>query len=39
MPIATSTIGKGQIGAEAFGRIVRHPVLKNIPFICETPRG
>jgi deoxyribonuclease-4 len=30
-------IGKGQIGAEAFGRIVRHPVLKNMPFICETP--
>src|SRR5208337_2169226 len=30
-------IGKGQIGAEAFKRIVRHPKLKNIPFICETP--
>jgi deoxyribonuclease-4 len=30
-------ISKGQIGAEAFGRIVRHPKLKNIPFICETP--
>jgi deoxyribonuclease-4 len=30
-------IGKGQIGAEAFMRIVRHPKLKNIPFICETP--
>jgi deoxyribonuclease-4 len=30
-------IGKGQIGAEAFGRIVRHPKLKNLPFICETP--
>jgi len=30
-------IGKGQIGAEAFARIVRHPRLKNIPFICETP--
>jgi len=30
-------IGKGQIGAEAFARIVRHPKLKNIPFICETP--
>jgi deoxyribonuclease-4 len=30
-------IGKGQMGAEAFGRIVRHPVLKSIPFICETP--
>ena len=30
-------IGKGQIGAEAFGRIVRHAKLRGIPFICETP--
>jgi len=30
-------IGKGQIGAAAFKRIVRHPKLKSIPFICETP--
>jgi len=30
-------IGKGQIGAEAFGRIIRHPKLCDIPFICETP--
>jgi len=30
-------IGKGEIGAEAFRRIVRHPKLKRIPFICETP--
>ncbi len=30
-------IGKGFIGREAFGRIVRHPKLKQIPFICETP--
>ena len=30
-------IGEGQIGAEAFKRIVRHPKLKDIPFICETP--
>ena len=30
-------IGKGQIGAEGFGRIVRHPKLRSIPFICETP--
>ncbi len=30
-------IGKGQIGAEGFRRIVRHPKLKAIPFICETP--
>jgi deoxyribonuclease IV len=30
-------IGKGQIGAAAFIRIVRHPKLHGIPFICETP--
>ena len=30
-------IGIGHIGKEAFGRIVRHPKLKRIPFICETP--
>jgi len=30
-------IGRGQIGREAFGRIVRHPKLRRVPFICETP--
>jgi deoxyribonuclease IV len=30
-------IGRGQIGAPAFARIVRHPRLKKIPFILETP--
>ncbi len=30
-------IGKGYIGAEAFRRIVQHPKLRAIPFICETP--
>jgi deoxyribonuclease-4 len=30
-------IGRGRIGREAFGRIVRHPKLRGIPFICETP--
>jgi deoxyribonuclease-4 len=30
-------IGKGQIGAEAFRRIVHHAKLRAIPFICETP--
>ena len=30
-------IGKGQIGKEGFRRIVCHPKLKLIPFICETP--
>ncbi len=30
-------IGEGTIGLEAFGRIVRHPVLQGLPFILETP--
>ncbi len=30
-------IGKGKIGLEGFRRIVRHPKLRDIPFICETP--
>jgi deoxyribonuclease-4 len=30
-------IGKGQIGKEGFRRIVCHPLLSCIPFICETP--
>jgi deoxyribonuclease-4 len=30
-------IGRGQIGKEAFRRIVRHPKLQDVPFICETP--
>jgi len=30
-------IGKGAIGAEGFRGIVRHPKLRAIPFICETP--
>ena len=30
-------IGKGWIGLEGFRRIVRHPKLRAIPFICETP--
>jgi deoxyribonuclease IV len=30
-------IGKGQIGADGFRRILHHPKLKQIPFICETP--
>ena len=30
-------IGKGKIGGRAFGRIVRHPGFREIPFICETP--
>lgn len=30
-------IGHGEIGEEAFGRIVNHPKLKNLPGIVETP--
>ena len=32
-------IGEGQIGLEAFRRIVNHPALRGKPFILETPRG
>lgn len=31
------TIGAGFIGIEAFGRIVSHPALRDLPFILETP--
>lgn len=30
-------IGHGHIGLEAFGRIVRHPLLRDLPFYLETP--
>ncbi len=30
-------IGDGFIGIEAFARIVRHPQLRDLPFILETP--
>ena len=30
-------IGKGEIGLEAFRRIVTHPALQQVPFILETP--
>lgn len=30
-------IGEGQIGLEAFGRIVRHPALAKLPMCLETP--
>jgi deoxyribonuclease IV len=30
-------IGKGLIGISGFRRIVRHPKLRAVPFICETP--
>jgi deoxyribonuclease-4 len=31
------SIGEGQIGLEAFRRIVNHPALRGKPFILETP--
>lgn len=30
-------ISDGHIGKEAFGRLVNHPKLKHVDFICETP--
>ena len=30
-------IGQGTLGQEAFARIVRHPRLRDLPFILETP--
>lgn len=30
-------IGEGRIGLEALTAVINHPVLKNLPFILETP--
>ncbi len=30
-------IGEGDLGAEALGRVVRHPALAGLPFVLETP--
>ena len=30
-------IGEGCLGAEALGRVVRHPALQRLPFVLETP--
>lgn len=30
-------IGGGCLGAEALGRVVRHPALQGLPFVLETP--
>ena len=30
-------IGKGKIGLDAFGRIVNHALLRDLPFFLETP--
>ena len=34
-----ANLGEGQIGLEAFGRIINHPALRNLPFVLETPGG
>ena len=30
-------IGEGYLGEAAFGRIINHPALRELPFILETP--
>ena len=30
-------IGEGHLGIEAITRIINHPVLRDLPFILETP--
>ena len=30
-------IGEGMIGVDAFGRIINHPLLRNMTFLLETP--
>ena len=30
-------IGEGDLGEAAFGRIINHPALRDLPFILETP--
>lgn len=30
-------LGEGSIGLEAFGRIINHPALRDLPFYLETP--
>lgn len=31
-------IGEGYLGEAAFGRIINHPALRDLPFILETPK-
>lgn len=33
-----ANIGQGQIGKNGFSRIINHPMLRNVPFILETPK-
>ena len=30
-------IGQGTLGLETFRKVINHPVLKDLPFILETP--
>ena len=30
-------IGEGQLGKDAFRRLICHPAVKNLPFVLETP--
>ncbi len=30
-------IGEGQIGLEALSAVTRHPALRHLPFVLETP--
>ena len=32
-------IGQGNLGPELFRFLVRHPLIKKLPFILETPAG
>ncbi len=32
-------IGRGSIGAEGIGAVVRHPRLRDLPFVLETPKA
>ncbi|MEU5399486.1 deoxyribonuclease IV [Streptomyces sp. NPDC005963] len=34
-----ANIGAGHIGAEAFGRLLRHPATEGVPLVIETPGG
>ena len=31
-------IGRGEIGAKGIGSVVRHPFLRDVPFVLETPK-
>ncbi|MCL2581800.1 MAG: deoxyribonuclease IV [Streptosporangiales bacterium] len=33
------TIGKGEIGTDPFRELLAHPMMKNVPFVAETPGG